>query len=227
MIRTVDEMYVRFLYGIDKEGTATVYPEKFNELINEAQGLVVNEIADEVQINRRRLDDLAPLYLRTAELTTKDLPINCFRELFVKFRIELPNGTSFQTVSIDNRSISRDFFDGKILRADLRSAALKNPYRNHDTLLRDKEVYYEILNTGVASVQGIDTVGYPFYSYQMDYIKFPQAIVFDETGANHRHCELSPRMQQIIVDRAVRIYIERTENVRYQSALNEDRMKNI
>lgn len=221
MIRNVDDMYTRFLYGIDKEGTATVYPEKFNELINEAQGLVVNEIADEVQLNRRRLDDLAPILLRTTEQVAHDLPLNCFRELFVHFRIELPVGSTLPIVSIDNRRISRDFLDGKILRADLRATALKNPYRNHDALLRDKEVYYEILGNR------IDTVGHPFYSYQMDYLKVPETIFFDEAGIAHVHCELSPRMQQIIVDRAVRIYIERTENVRYQTAFNEDRMKNI
>lgn len=236
MIRTVDDMYTRLLYGIDKEGTTTVYPEKFNELINEAQGLVVNEIADEVQVNRRRLDDLAPLMREYHNLVTttlpngstvytypKTLPIDYFRELFISFKIKVPleYHNRLPIVVVQNvGTMSLEFLTGKILRSDNKGMALKNPYRSPDALLLESEVYYEIFDNIVR------TVKFDFYEYKMDYLIIPPAIHFDEAGTSHIHCVLSPRMQQIIVDRAVRIFIERTENPRYQTAFNEDQIKN-
>lgn len=235
MIRTVDDMYTRFLYGIDKEGTTTVYPEKFNELINETQGLVVNEFADEVQVNRRRLDDLAPIMRTYSNKTTtvlpvgdpvvtypKTLPIDYFRELNVLFEIKVrqdANGYRRPPLATESYNLEKKW--GKILRSDNKPIALSNPYR--DTTAVDKEgfVYYEVQDNVIS------TIHYDFREYIMEYLIVPPAILFNESGTGHIHCVFSPRMQQIIVDRAIRIFIERTENPRYQTALNEDRSKNL
>lgn len=235
MIRTADDMYARFLYGIDKEGTTTVYPEKFNELINEAQGLVVNEMADEVQVNRRRMDDLNPITRRYTNETTitppvgnpvtgypKTLPADYFRELNIKFKLLLPAPLVGKP---DNKTLTEDFYWGVPMRADNKPIALNNPYRSTNTLFEDGKVYYEVMNNSV------DVVDYEFQEYKMDYLIVPPKIVFREefstTHPTHDNCVLSGRMQQIIVDRAVRIFIERTENVRYQTAYNEDTHKNF
>lgn len=235
MIRTVDDMYTRFLYGIDKEGTTTVYPEKFNELINESQGLIVNEVADEVQVNRRRMDDLSPITRRYSNqivvtppagdpVTTypKALPLDYFRELNIQFSLEIAAvAPTIRVKTVNNKQVSVDYFWGIPMRADNKAIALKNPYRNVSALFEDGNVYYEVMNNR------IDTVGYDYLEYKMDYLIVPPAIYFDPNGVSHIHCILSPRMQQIITDRAIRIFIERTENPRYQTALNEDRIKNF
>lgn len=239
MMTSISDMYTRFLYGIDKEGTTTVYPEKFNELINEAQGLVVNEMADEVQVNRRRMDDL---YLFTSTFSnktpiyplgsdgkpdttqtpfgfdyTKQLPTDYFRELNIKFKLLFDDPTAVNS----NKKIATDeFYWGVPMRSDNKPIALNNPYRSTNRLFEDGKVYYEVMG------DNITVVDHDYQEYVMEYLVTPPTLKFDE-GDNHEEGTLTPRMRQIIVDRAIRIFIERTENPRYQTALNEDAHKNF
>lgn len=252
MMISVADMYTRFLYGIDKEGTTTVYPEKFNELINEAQGLVVNEMADEVQVNRRRLDDL---YLFTSTFSNKmptptgiqyikQLPPDYFRELNIKFKLSYIKETVGATYDRDTqRYVTDKFYWGVPIRSDNKPIALNNPYRSTNRLFEDGKVYYEVMGDNI-KVDNIKVVDYEYQEYVMEYLVTPPTLMFnelvghdegtstpgdDEGTSKPRHEEgtLTPRMRQIITDRAIRIFIERTENPRYQTALNEDAHKNF
>ncbi len=245
MMISVADMYTRFLYGIDKEGTTTVYPEKFNELINEAQGLVVNEMADEVQVNRRRLDDL---YLFTSTFSnkipiyplgsdgkpdttqtpfgfdyTKQLPMDYFRELNIKFKLSYKEETVGATYDRDTqRYVTDKFYWGVPIRSDNKPIALNNPYRSTNRLFEDGKVYHEVMG------DNIKVIDYEYQEYVMEYLVTPLTLRFNELNpAGHSEGTLTPRMRQIITDRAIRIFIERTENPRYQTALNEDAHKNF
>lgn len=231
MMISVADMYTRFLYGIDKEGTTTVYPEKFNELINEAQGLVVNEMADEVQVNRRRLDDL---YLFTSTFSNKkdtptgtqyikQLPLDYFRELNIKFKLSYKEETVGATYDRDTqRYVTDKFYWGVPIRSDNKPIALNNPYRSTNRLFEDGKVYHEVMG------DNIKVVDYEYQEYVMEYLVTPPTLRFNELDpAAHSEGTLTPRMRQIITDRAIRIFIERTENPRYQTALNEDAHKNF
>lgn len=231
MMISVADMYTRFLYGIDKEGTTTVYPEKFNELINEAQGLVVNEMADEVQVNRRRLDDL---YLFTSTFSNKmptptgnqyikQLPPDYFRELNIKFKLSYIKETVGATYDRDTqRCVTDKFYWGVPMCSDNKPIALNNPYRSTNRLFEDGKVYYEVMG------DNIKVVDYEYQEYVMEYLVTPPTLRFNELDpAGHNEGTLTPRMRQIITDRAIRIFIERTENPRYQTALNEDAHKNF
>lgn len=221
MISTIDQAYTQFLYGIDKEGTTPVYPEKFNALFNEAQALVVNEIAEGAEVNELRIEDLSDIRVQSDETTDEELPLDVFKILRVEFRVKPKDWMEVATIDTGGTERTSSFFNGKPMRADLKAMAVQNPYRSVKRVFDESEIYYEIVGNN------FKLVDHDFYSYRLDYFKHPRNAFFGPTEASHIHSELRPRVQQVIVDRAVRIFLERTESVRYQSALNEDSMKNI
>ena len=193
-------------------------------MYNLSEGFVVDELAPEGETDQKRMDDLGFLRVKSTELLSQELPADYFRCLNIKFRFKIPLGeTRIEKVTVSSQSVSKEFYYAKPLRSNDKATVTENPYRKPSIYGRTgkPKLYYEMVGGN------IELLGAEFHSYVMEYYKTPMTIFFDPTLAAHANCELRPRVQQMIVDRAVRIYIERTENVRYQSVLNEDQLKSF
>jgi hypothetical protein len=111
-----------------------------------------------------------------------------------------------------------------IMRSDQRSVVENNPFRKP----KDSKLLYEFRNGKINLITGTNSVG---YSMRLEYLRYPITIFFDKdnppdypTGGSI-NCEFAPQQRKEIVDIAVRTYLERVKDPRYQSFLNEEAIK--
>jgi hypothetical protein len=115
-----------------------------------------------------------------------------------------------------------DWLPASIMRSDKRSVVFDNPFR----LPKDSRLYYELINGTVRLItsNASTSVG---YALRLEFLRYPVSIFFDpdRATANDVNCEVGPQQQKEIVDIAVRTYLERVRDPRYQSFLNEEAIK--
>ena len=116
------------------------------------------------------------------------------------------------------------------MRSDNKIPILKSPYRKP----KDSRLYYEVFNRVIHLITGTPSYG---VAMNLEYLRWPVNIFFDELnqddtpGADYTpgngsiNCELPPVIRKEIVDIAVRIYLERVRDPRYQTYLNESQMR--
>ena len=150
------------------------------------------------------------------------------RLLNVAFKIEYVNNIcKFTGVS--------EWLDANINKSDNKTVKSKNPYRK----ATDDRLYYEIMGDHIILETGTESKG---HSMRLDYIRHPRRIFFniinngpdeeqkgvpDFTGGTSGsvNCELPGDLRQEIVDIAVRTFIERVQDPRYQTYINELNIK--
>ncbi len=151
------------------------------------------------------------------------------RLLSVAFKIEYVNNICGLT-GISN------WLDAKILRSDNKAVNYKNPFRKP----KDDRLYYEIINEHFVLTTGTESKG---DSMRLDYLRYPRRIYFNKVNNNNPdleqtgepvydtsvsgsvNCELPNDLRQEVVDIAVRTYVERVKDPRYQSFINELNIK--
>lgn len=119
-----------------------------------------------------------------------------------------------------------DWLQAYIMRSDQRSVILDNPFRKP----KDSRLYYEIIDGKVRLITGTTSVG---YAMRLEYLRYPVEIFFNENNVPDTGipatgsvmCEFGPQQAQEIVEIAVRTYLERVKDPRYQSFLNEEIIK--
>jgi hypothetical protein len=124
-----------------------------------------------------------------------------------------------------------DWLDAKIMRSDKENHIMNSVYRKP----KDSRLYYRRGNRNVQLITGTQSYG---VAMQLQYIRWPRNIFFDATnqddlatadytpGNGSINCELPSEIRKEIVDIAVRLYLERVRDPRYQSYLNEVMMRN-
>ncbi len=124
-----------------------------------------------------------------------------------------------------------EWLSAKIMRSDRESVILDNPFRRP----ADDNLYYRIINRHIQLITGTSSYG---IGMKPTYLRWPRNIFFDQTnqddlanadympGNGSINCELPPHIRKEIVDTAVRIYLERVRDPRYQSYLMESKIRN-
>jgi len=150
---------------------------------------------------------------------------------------------SFKIDYVDNicdlEGIS-DWLSANILYSDSKTILRSNPFRKPT----DDRLYYELINENIVLTTDTPSKG---VSIKLDYLKYPRKIFFnkenggdpyleqtsipDYTGGSTGtpgsvNCELPNNIKQEIVDMAVKVFIERVRDPRYQSFINELNIKN-
>ena len=151
--------------------------------------------------------------------------------LSVQFKIEyINNECGLKGISV--------WKDADILRSDNRAVLKQNPFRKP----KDDRLYYEILNEHIVLTTGTESKG---REMNLDYLRHPRKIFFNVKNGGNVHleqegipdysgtidngsvnCELPNDLRQEIVETAVRTYIERVQDPRYQTIINELNIKN-
>jgi len=147
--------------------------------------------------------------------------------LSVQFKIEYVDNECEKGIS--------DWLDANILRTDNKSVIKKNPFRKP----KDNRLYYEIVNDSFILTTGTASKG---HKMKLDYLRYPRRIFFstdnggdlymeqdgipnyslsNNTPIGSVNCELPNSLRQEIVSTAVRVFIERIQDPRYKSFLNE------
>ena len=142
-----------------------------------------------------------------------------FRFLSVLFKINYVNN------ECDLTGIS-DWLEANIMRSDRESVIMNSVYRKP----KDSRLYYRQVNRQVQLITGTQSYG---VAMNLKYIRWPRSIFFDEQnqddvatadytpGNGSINCELPSEIRKEIVDIAVRTYLERVRDPRYQSYLND------
>ena len=142
-----------------------------------------------------------------------------FRFLSVLFKINYVNN------ECDLTGVS-DWLEANIMRSDRESVIMNSVYRKP----KDSRLYYRQVNRQVQLITGTQSYG---VAMNLKYIRWPRNIFFDEQnqddvatadytpGNGSINCELPSEIRKEIVDIAVRTYLERVRDPRYQSYLND------
>lgn len=248
MITTTIDLYRTTLDGCKKESTAPLTIPKFNRLIAEAQEIWSRSKVQDVEFSKKRIEDLQMLRVVTDGVNGNPSTISPVATNKFPLPVSLtvgdevyPDFLRLQSVSFkiaysgnDCNTGTSDWLGAKILRSDSRSSILRNPYRKP----KDNRLYYEIIDNNIILTTGTASTG---SSMRLDYLRKPVTIFLDvdvngvmmadlpnpnytaHTGSVN--CEFNEFQRQEIVDIAVRIYLERVQDPRYKSFLQEEMIK--
>lgn len=252
MITTAHDMFLGFLDGIKKERISTVTPDYFNRIINEAYDIWYKQKSVEIERDQKRIDDLQGLRVVTDGVfkynsvilpvipaVNQDNTITWGRNIFM-----LPISGTVGNVIINGVSYPRyrrflnvmfkvryygdpcypdgtisDWKDAYIMRSNQRSIIKKNPFRRPSK----NKLYYEIIDNLTRIDTGGTSIG---YEMRIEYIKYPANIAYIHGGTSV-NCELQSDQQREIVDIAIRQYIERVSDPRYQTQMYEQAQKSV
>ena len=123
-----------------------------------------------------------------------------------------------------------EWLDARIMRSDRESTIKNSPFRRP----ADDNLYYRMINRHIQLITGTQSYG---VAMNLSYLRWPRNIYFDQTNQNDVatadyapgngsiNCELPPHIRKEITDTAVRIYLERVRDPRYQSFLQEQMIR--
>ncbi len=198
-----------------KESTAVLTPEKFNRLINvDAITQWLSQKSESAEYDQANVDALRNL-ISTKELSVKPksdgvfkLPSDYYRLLSVAFKTK-SKGTESPWMPV------------KRIRSDSYTLSVSgvNPYRT-PTLER---LYY--------AQEGDKIKAYPSNSKvaaaKIIYYARPLPIVYSPDGKNNKHGNLEFQQKKEVIDIAVRIFLERVKEERYQTQLIEEGVRKL
>jgi hypothetical protein len=233
LITTVD-MYWGTIDGINKNRTEILTPEKWNRLINLAQ---INYCRDHIvkgEVNQKRIDDLRMIYvvddINAISATTFPLPdgstVNNINGVLLPLYMRLL-GTAFKINYVNNIcgliGISDWIHNVKVMKSDRRNIIKRNPFRRpSDVKIYQRQIGNIVeIDTGTSSTAAV---------MHIEYFRWPTDIFYNyvnpaDTGnpaTGSVNCILPAEQRQEIVDTAVRIYVERSQDPRYRTILTEE-----
>ena len=214
LVRYGRDMYELLLLAIKKEETSTIYPNQAIWLLNESGIEWLKENSRLVDLNQRQIDDLQDIITEVLPVppnvvnNTHLLPTDYFQLLSLMVKI---SDTS------DSCIVNSEWQPVHLMKYDRKMPIRVSSYRKP----KPSKIYYHLVQ-GYINFEGA-TVTHCRYDY-FTYIK----QITDVTTANPGSTDMSDYSDYIlleIVDRAARIYLERTQNPRYRTILNELALK--
>ena len=221
----LSNIYKYFLDGIKKETTSTVPPERYLRVINEALTNWVRDRANEADDSQKRMDDLNKLVIERIITTTQDplhpttpiiaeneftLPVDYLRLLSVSVRLRYKDNYCYPDGMLS------DWLPCKYYIFDKKGMSYRNPYRKPS----DSRVYYQLKENKINFIQGTSDVE----EVDFIYIRYPKEIEVIVNPTDF-YDDIQDVQIHEVIDIAVRMYIERIKDPRYQSFLMEERIK--
>ncbi len=211
-LSTAEQMYKATLYGVKKEQTSTIKPAAWNILINDAYTTWFNEKIKFFELDEKKIEDLRD-YLKIDDNITPDptpaytftVPADQHRVVKRLFKINyVDNVCGFEGVS--------EWLEAFLWRYDMKRTSYRRP--------SDEKLYYKIYQDKVELLTGTPSTP---NLMRLEYIRKPDEIIF--TTTIDQMGQLSEKNAREVVDIAIRIYLERAKDERYQSFLNEEAIK--
>jgi hypothetical protein len=205
------EIYTSFLDGIRRTSQTVVKQDKFVRLWNEwalPEWMKINtSIAEGVELTQKQIDDLQTLIeyedVNPTATNIFDLPTTYKRMLRVWFRL----------------SATGDWIKSYPLRSIDESFVLNSKYSAPSTTLLYHRTYAN-------KVEAVTPTGYAASTMQIMYIRYPNEMSY-AGGTIVYVIDLGQEQLEEIRDIAVRLYLERVKDPRWQSFLQEEMLKNI
>ena len=148
--------------------------------------------------------------------------------LFLILPVKYPGYFRLQSLmsKVEVNGVELDYIGSKVYKSDRRSEILNDPYSKPVIDVNDlkrSRIYHQYIQNNLRLYLPDGAIAKKLH---IEYVKVPKSLLYDpNVSANNVDAEVGSDQQQQIVDVAVRLYIERTENVRYRTTLNEDQIK--
>lgn len=242
---TALETYQSFLEGIRKGKTRSFPPELFNPFINKVAREWLNGKVAELQMNSKRIDDIDLLFIKTDGIDYPEIGISDYINGVSVFEFpgiqnttvnQVPHAEigeilyplSFRLIkviaNINGKPVECKYLDSHI--------SLNNKYQK----VSEDLVYYE-LSKNKLRVYATERVS----SIALNYVRQPRPFNFNVSYANVKYdpetndnpetsstpFEYKDKQVDEIVDDAIRIFLERNTDKRYQTFLNEQKIKAV
>lgn len=213
------DMYDALLLAVQKEGTNTIWPNQAIWLLNEAGEQWLKTNSKLVDLNQRSIDDCKDAIERATQtwpapgVSFYNLPADYFS--VVRIMVKLPNGTD----CIVDGSWQRL----RILKRDLESFIRADSIHRRP---RPGKLYYKLTSYS-GQTSRLDLYGANMVEIDFEYFKTMTQItdVTTPAGGSTNMSHYASYILQEIVDIAVRIYGERSQNPRYATILKELQLK--
>ena len=225
MIRNVKDLYKYFLNLINKEKTHTIEPQFFNMIINAA---LLNWVKEKLPLNefkQARIEDLNVLLVDGG--LHEGITFDNAGDVAIVPEESLYNvRVVFDIAYIDSHCFDDSIGKGKtakLIKLDRLSPISDSYY----LMPKDDRLYFNYSNNKVRYFTGkysglSKTKGFKMY---LDYYKYPEPIVYDESGDNSVSLQFKPLQLQEVAEQAAQEFLEKNQDPRYQSYLNEQNQR--
>lgn len=214
---TAENIYRAVLDGIKKESTAVLTPKQFNRLINQSALIEwMRSKAGGSDFDQHYVDALRNLYKYSPEVSIDTEGNEVTGKENVRFKLP-KDYYRLQSVSFKLKE-GKEWIPVKRMRSDSLSVMKVNPFRTPT----DSRLYYY--------QEGNHVINYPenekVQLARFFYLAKPEDIIYDPQGTS-KNGNLLYEQNKEVVDIAVRIFIERVKEERYQTQLVEENLKNV
>ena len=250
MLSSTVDMYQATIDGINKNRTTILIPAKWNRLINDALLDYSREHIVKGEVNQKRIDDLRMLYVtdEVNSISSNSFPlpdgttVNNTNGILLPLYLRLL-GTAFKINYVDNKcrkqGLSDWIYETHVMKSDRRNVIKRNPFRQP----KDEKIYHRQIGNIIEIDTGTSSTAAVMH---IEYWKFPRQIFYNTNGGNvdqvgtivnglltfdytgvtpgSVNCDLPEEQRQEVVDNAVRIYVERSQDPRYKSVLTEEQI---
>lgn len=244
---TALKTYQLFLEGIRKGKTRSFPPELFNPFINKVAREWLKGKITEFQQNSKRIDDIDLLYVKTDGIDYPEIQIADYINGVSVF--DFPGLQTQEINQIPHSQIMDAFYplSFRLIQviAKINGKSIECRYLDSHKSLNNKYqkvsndvIYYEMDNRRVR-VYATERVP----SIVLNYIRQPRPFNFNPSYVNVEYDQseeknITPETsstafeygdEQVdeIIDDAVRVFLERNADKRYQSFLNEEKIKSV
>jgi len=112
-----------------------------------------------------------------------------------------------------------EWLDSELIFGDM-EGVLRGSYYSKPS---DQRLYHKIINNTIYLLNGDESE--PFL-IRLEYIKYPNEMTYDTDSSEFTYTiDLSEDQLEEVVDSCVRLYLERVQSQRYQSFLNEEKIR--
>ncbi len=209
------QLYKDFLSIVRKNRVGTVIPSEFAMIYNQAQEEVIANKLAVFDINKKIVNDLTPLMR-----SIKNVDLEKNNDQFYSYYYKLPNNFRRErrvSVNIDNKNVLCS-----LLKSNMETEILSNVYMKPNY----KRCYYKIDIIGENSCIVVYVPETKEIKFYLDYFIEPKMITEDEVISDTEISMFDKELTTEIINVAARMYIERVQDIRYKTMINELQQKN-
>lgn len=213
---TYRNIYDTFLAGVRKNKVGTIFPEEFAILWNDSTEEVVTNKLSIFEVNKKIITDLLPLKRVFNSIVSNAIEKSNYKYFSCTFPNDLRREIDIDVIVDDKQT--RHY----LLKGNQKFNLFNDPYYKPSKL----RVYYDYINGNNINGLNIYTpIDANSVKVLIEYYKHPYKVTSSDVILD-KLCEFEREMSNEIIDTAIRKSIERNQDPRYQTIINEAKLSN-
>lgn len=241
MWTTGNDIYISFTDGIRRTSQSVVPKSKFVRLWNEwalPEWMKINtSIKEGVELTEKQIEDLQSLIVRTDGITYN--PISPSTTNVFPLPIDHTSTVSINTIDPSTYVVAAELLPicTRVLRVWFKLSATGSWIKSYPLRTIDESF---VLNSQYSApsttllyhrtysnnIQAVTPTGYTATMMELMYIRYPNQMSYVDPNITYT-LDLHQEQLEEVRDIAVRLYLERVKDPRWQSFLQEEMLKNI